>query len=109
MTPTEQDNELTKGISRLMYKLVEDHEGSIGTTTGHNALIAAHITDFLQLITADRKRVALEAAIMGAKFGNAAIRQYNIADPTKPINLDVVRDSGIQQAKAWAEQQCWAG
>ena len=63
MTPTEQDDELTKSIARLMYKLVEDHESSIGTATGHNALVAAHITDFMQLITADRKRVALEARI----------------------------------------------
>ena len=68
MTHTEQDKELTKSISRLMYKLVEDHEGSIGTTTGHNALIAAHITDFMQLITADRKRVALEARIDALEY-----------------------------------------
>ena len=46
----------------------------------------------------------IDGAIMGAKFGNAAIRQYNIAG--KPMNLDEIRDVGIKQAEDWAKRQC---
>ncbi len=34
-------DETTKMMSRLMYKLIEEHESSIGTTLGHRALVAS--------------------------------------------------------------------
>ena len=46
----------------------------------------------------------IDGAIMGAKFGNAAFRQYNVAG--KPMNLDEIRDVGIKQAEDWAKRQC---
>ena len=46
----------------------------------------------------------IDGAIMGAKFGNAALRQYNVAG--KPMNLDEIRDAGIKQAEDWAKRQC---
>ena len=46
-----------------------------------------------------------EAAIMGAKFGNAAFRQYNISNPGKPINLDETLRIGIEQAIEWVESK----
>ena len=101
MTPTEQDKELREKIADVFDELCEPTNEFWHRDSGlHWA------GKVMQLIAADRKRVAVEAAVMGAKFGNAAIRQHNIADPAKPMNLDVVRDSGIQQAKAWAERQC---
>ena len=99
MTPTEQDDELREQLDELL----KSPRYGVSLFAGHRDILVEILSDF---ITADRKRVALEAAVMGAKFGNAAIRQHNIADPAKPMNLDVVRDSGIQQAKAWAERQC---
>ena len=46
----------------------------------------------------------IDGAVMGAKFGNAAFRQQSIAKPGEQINLDTVRESGIKQAKEWAER-----
>ena len=46
----------------------------------------------------------IDGAVMGAKFGNAAFRQQSIAKPGERINLDTVLDSGIKQAKEWAER-----
>lgn len=45
----------------------------------------------------------IEGAVMGARFGNAVFRQQNIADPTKPINLDELLREGVRQATQWAE------
>ncbi len=56
-------------------------------------------------IQARQDKAVEEAAVMGAKFGNAAIRQQSIAEPGKTINLDDVRASGIEQALDWARRQ----
>lgn len=58
----------------------------------------------LSLIQSHTNKARIDGAIMGAKFGNAAIRQYNIAG--KPMNLDEIRDAGIKQAEDWAKRQC---
>jgi len=90
MTPTEQDKELRDDItSILLYSELD---------------IANDADAIMYLITADRRRVALEAAIMGAKFGNAAFRQYSIVNPGKSVNLDDIRQSGIEQATEWARR-----
>ena len=64
--------------------------------------------DLKEVIVDNRDKAVREAridgAIMGAKFGNAALRQYNVAG--KPMNLDEIRDVGIKQAEDWAKRQC---
>ena len=49
------------------------------------------------------EEVMVETATMGAKFGNASFRQYNIANPGKPINLDETLRMGIEQATRWVK------
>lgn len=61
-------------------------------------------TAIKELIAQEKAKWVEQAAIMGAKFGNAAFRQQSIAEPGKAINLDKVRDSGIKQAVAWARE-----
>ena len=57
MTPTEQDNELREKIShRFDSVCAEGHQQSCGE-------YQTAVDDIMQLITADRKRVALEARI----------------------------------------------
>ena len=57
MTPTEQDNELREKIShRFDSVCAEGHQQSCGE-------YQTAVDDVMQLITADRKRVALEARI----------------------------------------------
>lgn len=60
MTPTEQDNELREQITPLVIEAIEN-----GTFDGYYGdQIADETWNFLKaLITADRKRVALEARI----------------------------------------------
>ena len=52
-----------------------------------------------------RKDARIEGAIMGARFGNAAFRQANIANPSSVINLDETLRVGIEQATKWAESK----
>jgi len=59
---------------------------------------------FTKAIQALITEARIDGAVMGAKFGNAAFRQQSIAKPGEPINLDTVRESGIKQAKEWAER-----
>lgn len=64
--------------------------------------------DVLKLVTnlkRQHERELVEAAVMGARFGNAAFRQQSIAAPDKRINLDLVLESGIKQAKDWVSRQ----
>ena len=62
---------------------------------------ADNLAEYIQTLIAEERIVG---AVMGAKFGNAAFRQQNIASPREPINLDRVLESGIKQAKEWAEK-----
>lgn len=73
---------------------------------GHNYDYArSAILDWHERLTTQAVREArIDGAIMGAKFGNAALRQYNVAG--KPMNLDEIRDVGIKQAEDWAKRQC---
>jgi hypothetical protein len=64
MTPTEQDNELREQITPLVIEAIEN-----GTFDGYYGdQIADETWNFLKaLITADRKRVALEAKLETAE------------------------------------------
>lgn len=57
------------------------------------------------LISDQVAKARIEGAVMGAKFGNAAFRQYNISNPGKPINLDTTLYMGIEQASEWAKRK----
>ena len=104
MTPTEQDNELRKAIL-LEFKNVHRLAPADYTENCTNVV--------MRLITADRKRVALEAGI-------EAVKQYNrvLTDnlPPKPeytaIGLDgivaVYRQVEIGEAVRKANNQCIA-
>jgi len=61
------------------------------------------VDEIMKLFAQAKQAWTVEAAIMGAKFGNAAFRQYNIANPTKPINLDETLRMGVEQAIEWAK------
>jgi hypothetical protein len=58
MTPTEQDKELRKAICRAMHIYPEELQYRLPNSFGESELEA-----IMQLITADRKRVALEARL----------------------------------------------
>ena len=58
MTPTEQDNELREAICDAMHVYPEELKYRLPNSFGNSELEA-----IMQLITADRKRVALEARL----------------------------------------------
>ena len=65
MTPTEQDKELKIAVAKVMTDYgVDFYEGNLMHRTEQRlALIDKFQNDILQLITADRKRVELEARL----------------------------------------------
>ena len=75
--------------------------GKLGTMDEFVPEAKQAITSLIKELVAEAR---IDGAIMGAKFGNAAIRQYNVAG--KPMNLDEIRDVGIKQAEDWAKRQC---
>jgi hypothetical protein len=62
MTPTEQDKELREAICDAMHVHPEELQYNLPNSFGNSELEA-----IMQLITADRKRVALEARINTAE------------------------------------------
>ena len=65
MIPTKQDNELREAITlRLQHAYYNRHTDGIAGVYAHALSVLENYTDeIMQLITADRKRVALEARI----------------------------------------------
>ena len=60
MTPTEQDNELREAIKHLLgYCMPNQHQCTFEASRNETQ----ELDEIMQLITADRKRVALEARI----------------------------------------------
>ena len=95
-TPIPQANTLDEQIRKAIkaYKIAGgDPEFYIISKSDHDRNWAQAVTE-----------ARIDGAVMGAKFGNAAFRQQNIAKPGERINLDTVLDSGIEQAKEWAER-----
>lgn len=81
MTPTEQDKELKIAVAKVMTDYgVDFYEGNLMHRTEQRlALIDKFQNDILQLITADRKRVALEARIDELeKFVNTTNRSLSV-------------------------------
>lgn len=96
-TPNNQDYELSAILENLANS--DDIYNQEAWVEAYTAILAWHSKQLEQATIEAR----IEGATMGAKFGNAAFRQYNIANPSKPINLDTVRQMGIEQATEWAE------
>jgi hypothetical protein len=96
---------LRKNFNETVDRALEQHDERIVEFAGRSKVIREQSTgQIMQLIDSAITEARIEAAIMGAKFGNAAFRQQSIAEPGKPINLDVVLNSGIQQAQDWAKR-----
>ena len=97
MTPTEQDKELREKIShRFDSVCAEGHQQSCGE-------YQTAVDDVMQLITADRKRVALEARIderQMLSFHRAYGRDYQATLET----LEETNDKRIAELKAQQEE-----
>lgn len=97
MTPTEQDKELREKIShRFDSVCAEGHQQSCGE-------YQTAVDDVMQLITADRKRVALEAKIEESKL----IAQLFVGLPTKTMkrtDLKYYLINRIAELKAQQEE-----
>ena len=86
-------------LDEIFAPLIDSPSLTLTTTYWGGAKQA--ITLLIKELVAEAR---IDGAIMGAKFGNAAFRQYNVAG--KPMNLDEIRDVGIKQAEDWAKRQC---
>jgi len=94
MTPTEQDNELQEAIYAL-----DRLRGRIDPNLPRIGSVMARVDDIVALITADRKRVALEARV----YDNERILAH-IQNGMPVERLKVVLDKRIAELKAQQEE-----
>ena len=71
MTPTEQDKELRRAIVNYRIKCdyyLSDRDAGVISQEVYEAAISSELDTVVQLIAADRKRVALEARIDALEY-----------------------------------------
>jgi hypothetical protein len=104
MTPTEQDNELREKLTNMQVEFCKkcgmDNLIPHIIDTDDNAGQAMR-DDLIQLITADRKRVALEAKIEESKL----IAQLFVGLPTKTMKRTDLKDYLINRITELKAQQ----
>ena len=99
MTPTEQDNELREAICDAMHVYPEELKYRLPNSFGNSELEA-----IMQLITADRKRVALEARIDElTKLRRMFERLAEYADYKESVMIEY--DDHIAELKAQQEDK----
>ena len=96
MTPTEQDNELREAIVKCFTdtQMTRDPELTLFDTD-------QTIENIMQLITADRKRVALEARIETVMYIDSMLRFENI--PLHPVQSESLKQY-LRQLEAQQEK-----
>ena len=100
MTPTEQDNELREAICDAMHVYPEELKYRLPNSFGNSELEA-----IMQLITADRKRVALEARIdENNMYIRELTRHYFPSSPSEPHIPLVQFHERIAELKAQQEK-----
>lgn len=112
MTPTEQDNELREQVEKQFDDFIK--ELRVNTPDGWEIKKYIDLDEALQLITADRKRVALEAmaATLDALDNHKKTLNYIVKDgaPRNHTNYEVYMrkaievDTKIAELKAQQEE-----
>ena len=77
MTPTEQDKELRRAIVNYRIKCdyyLSDRDAGVISQEVYEAAISSELDTVVQLIAADRKRVALEARIDALEYAKISPR-----------------------------------
>ena len=106
MTPTEQDNELRSAIIHYRIKCdyyLSDRDEGVISQEEYETAICSELNAVIQLCTADRKRVALEARIderQMLSFHRAYGRDYQATLET----LEEANDERIAELKAQQEE-----
>ena len=95
MTPTEQDKELREAICDAMHVYPEELKYRLPNSFGNSELEA-----IMQLITADRKRVELEARIDELSH----IKNPARTSKQKYLGLDYVVEDRLAELKAQQEE-----
>ena len=81
MTPTEQEKKLREAICKAMHIYPEELQYRLPNSFGESELEA-----IMQLITADRKRIALEARIDEMDVALAEVTHWSIDDADSAIH-----------------------
>ena len=107
MTPTEQDKELREKLNSLFESVFSQgvRAGKDVATETYEDFDAWHkkgeLDDAMQLITADRKRVALEARIETVMYIDSMLRFENI--PLHPVQSESLKQY-LRQLEAQQEK-----
>ena len=96
MTPTEQDKELREQVSTAMYDT--DYKHVIEEPDYYDKAAVDAVVEF---ITADRKRVALEARIETVMYIDSMLRFENI--PLHPVQSESLKQY-LRQLEAQQEK-----
>ena len=94
MTPTEQDNELREAIKHLLgYCMPNQHQCTFEASRNETQ----ELDEIMQLITADRKRVALEARLYDNERTLAHIQNGMPAERLKTVVENRIAELKAQQ------------